>query len=156
MRVKLDQPPFKSDGEMKIRAANQDGYFDKEFRRIFEVSWSGKMRQWYLTTNFQSNRSITLTSHESTGSKQWDKTLMMVNQSTALAKLRISHFNFKNIFLLHRKRDLVDKGQRAKVEANLRRTKTEESNLSSLPTFRPPQVNSAKLTSWQNNDRGSV
>ena len=38
MRVKLDQPAFKSDGEMKSRAANQDGYFDKEFRRVFEVN----------------------------------------------------------------------------------------------------------------------
>ena len=37
MRVKLDQPPFKSDGEMKARAANQDGYFDKEFKRVFEA-----------------------------------------------------------------------------------------------------------------------
>jgi len=42
MRVKLDQPVFKSDGEMKIRAANQDGYFDKEFRRIFEKEGPGK------------------------------------------------------------------------------------------------------------------
>jgi len=42
MRVKLDQPAFKSDGEMKSRAANQDGYFDKEFRRVFEKEGPGR------------------------------------------------------------------------------------------------------------------
>jgi len=42
MRVKLDQPPFKSDGEMKARAANQDGYFDKEFKRVFEKEGPGR------------------------------------------------------------------------------------------------------------------
>lgn len=42
MRVKLDQPPFKSDGEMKSRAANQDGYFNKEFIRLFEKEGPGR------------------------------------------------------------------------------------------------------------------
>jgi len=42
MRVKLEQPPFRSDGEMKSRDATQDGYFDKTFKRIFEKEGPGR------------------------------------------------------------------------------------------------------------------
>jgi len=42
IRVKLDQPPFKSDGEMKSRNATQDGYFDQQFRRVFEKEGPGR------------------------------------------------------------------------------------------------------------------
>jgi len=42
IRVKLDLPSWKDPGTMKTKNATQDGYFDKEFRRVFEKEGPGR------------------------------------------------------------------------------------------------------------------